>query len=31
MSLLRLSAAERMAGAAVIVAGLWALVWWAMS
>lgn len=31
LSLLRLSAAERMLGAGVIVAALWGLVAWAMS
>lgn len=30
-SLLRMSAAQRLAGAAVVIAGLWGLVAWAMS
>jgi hypothetical protein len=30
-SLVRMSAAQRLAGAAVLIAGLWGLVAWAMS
>jgi hypothetical protein len=30
-SLLRLSAAERLAGAAVLIALLWGAVWWAIA
>jgi hypothetical protein len=29
-SLLRLSAAERLAGVSILIAALWAAVWWAL-